>query len=173
MRPGAKVGELPLPVKADDRILGKIPDQLRLIRLALPEHKINRLRPGQLKTLQRQLFLADPLHFLLKLLKDLRRENRLGIQVIIEAVLNGGTNCQLGIGIEALDRLGKNMAGGMPVSLLIFFIFKGEFIFVHIFSLSLLMYVVFRLDVKPYICHIAVLHDIFLAFGTQKALFFG
>ena len=52
-----------------------------------------------------ETFLDDLPHLNFDLLQDLRGENGLGVDVIIEAVVDGGSDGQLGIGIEPLDRL--------------------------------------------------------------------
>ena len=125
----AQVGELALLVEADDGVFGQVVDELYLVRLVL--HQLQRFRTGQLEPFQLQLFLADLPHLRFDLGQDLRREGSGGVDVIVKAVVNGGADGQLHIGIETLDRLGENVGTGVPVSLAILFVFKGVLIVSH------------------------------------------
>ena len=106
-------------------VLGQVVDQLHLVGLVLLLHELDGLFPGQLEALQLQLLLADLAHLGLDLLQDLRGEGEGGVHVVVEAVVDGGADGQLYIGIEMLDRLGEDVGTGVPVSLAILFVFKG------------------------------------------------
>ena len=129
MRTGAQVGKFALLIERDDLVLRQVIDELNLIRLIL--HQLQCFRPGQLKTLHLELFLADFAHFCLDLLHDLRGERKWRIQVIIEAVVNRRTDCQLYLRVQALDSLCQNMGAGMPVCFAILLIFKRILIVCH------------------------------------------
>ena len=126
---GAQVGKLPLLIEGDDRILGQVMDELYLVWLALLLHELNRLRPGQLKPLQLQLLLADLPHLPLDLLQMLRGKGEGGVHVVVPALVDRGTNGQLHLGPQPLNRLGHHMGTGMPVGLAVFGIFKGIDVF--------------------------------------------
>ena len=117
MGAGAQVGELALLIEGDVGVLGEIVDELYLIRLALLLHELDGLRPGQLEPLQGQLFLADLAHLGLDLLHDLRGEGEGGVQIVVEALFNGGADGQLHLGIETFDCLRQDVGAGVPVSL--------------------------------------------------------
>ena len=126
MGAGAKVHKFALAVEADHSVLRQVLDQLHLVGLALFLHILDRLLPGQLKPLQRQLFLADLAHFLLDFLHDFRSEGEGGIQVIVEAVFNGRANGQLDLREQPLDSLGQHMGGGMAQGPAAHFVLKGQ-----------------------------------------------
>ena len=129
MRTGAQVGKFALLIERNNLVLRQVVDELNLIRLIL--HQLQCFRPGQLKTLHLELFLADFAHFCLNLLHDLRGERKWRIQVIIEAVVNRRTDCQLYLRVQALDSLCQNMGAGMPVCFAILLIFKRILIVCH------------------------------------------
>ena len=129
MGTGAQVGELALPIEGDVGVLGQVLNQLHLVGLPLLLHIADGLLPGQLEPLQLQLLLADLAHLGLDLLQVLLGEGLGAVQVIVEAVVDGRANGQLGVGPEPLDGLGQHMGAGVPVGLAIGFVFKGVQIF--------------------------------------------
>ena len=125
MGTGAQVGELALLIERNVGILRQIVDQLHLVGLALLLHELQRPRRGAAQTLQLQLFLADLPHFGLDFLQVLGGEGLLGVQIIIETVVDGGADSQLRLGPQALDGLGHHMGAGVPIGLAVFLVFKG------------------------------------------------
>ena len=122
---GAQVGELALPVEGDHRVLGQVVDELHLEGLALLLHEFDRFLTGQLEPLQLQLFLADLAHLGLKLGKLPLGEGLGGVEVVVEAVVDGRADGQLHLRVEALHGLGKHMGAGVPVSLAVLLVFKS------------------------------------------------
>ena len=125
MGSGAEVGELPLLVEADGGFLGKIVDQLHLVELTLFLHELHGLSPGQLKALQLQLLLADLAHLTFDLLHDLRGKGERGVHVVVKALVDGGSDGQLHLGVQALDGLGQHVGAGVPVGLAVGLVLKG------------------------------------------------
>ena len=91
MRPGTKIREFSLTVKADFSILF----------------------PGKSEAFQGKAFLNDFFHFSLNLRQILRRQRRGRIDVVIKAVCNRRSDCQFGIRVQALYGLCHHMAGCM------------------------------------------------------------
>ena len=112
---GAQVHELALLVETDNCVLRQVPDQLHLVGLALLLHEGDGLLPGELEPLQLQILPLDLLHGLLDLLEVVGGEVEGGVEVVIEPVLGGGADGQLHLGPEALDGLGQDMGGRMPI----------------------------------------------------------
>ena len=131
MRAGAQVGKFALLIERDDRILGQIVDQLDLVRLLALLHELDRLGAGQLKPLERELFLADLLHLGLERLEVLGGEGEGGVKIVVEAVFDGGADGQLDLGVQALDGLRQNMGDRMAVGVAVLRIFKRELIVGH------------------------------------------
>ena len=87
---------------------------LQLIMLIALGHELFGLLAGQHEGLEGQVFLHDLLHFLLDGLQILGRELSVAqIHVIEKAVLGGGAEGEIRLGIEALDGLGHDMGRGM------------------------------------------------------------
>ena len=59
----------------------------------------------------------------------LLRKGEVGIEVVVEAVVNGWTDGKLDLRIQALDRLRHHMGAGVPIGLAIGFVFKGVQVF--------------------------------------------
>ena len=131
VRAGAEVGEFALLIETDDRVLRQVLYELHLVGLVLLAHEGKGLRAGQLKALYGQLFLADLAHLGLDLLEHLGGEGHLGVYVVIKAVLDRGADGQLGLRIQALYRLGEDVARAVPVGIAVFFVFKSVFFLVH------------------------------------------
>ena len=113
MRACAQIHEFALTVKADYRILRQILDQLHLIVFVSLLHEGDRLITGKRKALQRQALLHDLLHFLFDCGKILAGNGLLKFKIIVKAVLDGRSDRQLRIRIQALYRLCQNMGSGM------------------------------------------------------------
>ena len=125
MGAGAEVRKLALLVEADGGVLRQVVDELHLEGLTLLLHELHGLRPGQLKALQLQLLLADLPHLALNLLHNLRGEGEGRVHVVVEALVNGGSDGQLDLRIQALHRLRQDVGAGMPVGLAVGLVFKG------------------------------------------------
>jgi hypothetical protein len=115
MRTGAQLGKLTLLVKANVLALaGVLGNQFYLIRLAFLLHQRRGLRRGQLKALDLRIFLHNLLHFRLDLKQIVGGKGRVAaVEIIIKAVLNGRADGQLHLRIQALNRLGHNVRGGV------------------------------------------------------------
>ena len=109
VRPGAQVGELALPVKADGLALRQLLNQLHLVGLLPLGHQAHGLGPGELKALNPEIFLDNLLHLGLQRPQHLGGKGNLRIDVVIKAVLNGRTDRELGLRIEPLDGLCQNV----------------------------------------------------------------
>ena len=129
MRAGAQVGELALLVERDGLSLRQVVDQLNLVRLVL--HQLECLVARQLKALNLELLLADLAHLRLDLLHDLRRECERAVQIVVKAVVDGRTDCQLDLRIQTLDRLRQNVRAAVPIRLAILFVFERVLIVCH------------------------------------------
>ena len=130
----AQIHKLALLVEAYGGVLGQVVYQLDLVRLIALLHELERLVAGQLEALDGQLLLAYLAHLGLELFKDLRREGHVGIDVVVETVVNRGTDGQLCLGVQALYRLGEDVAGGMTVGVAVFLVLKRVqvFLLVHL-----------------------------------------
>ena len=126
---GAQVGELALPIEGDVGVLGQVLNQFHLVGLALLLHVADGLLPGQLEALKLELLLADLAHLGLDLLQILLGEGLGAVQVVVEAIVNGRADGQLGIRPQALHRLRQHVGAGVPVGLAVGFVFKGIVVF--------------------------------------------
>ena len=133
MRAGAQIGELALLVEAYGRIFRQIPDELDLVGLVLLLHELYGLFAGQLEALYGQLLLAYLAHLCLELLEDLGGEGDVGVDIVVEAVVYSRADGQLGLGVQALHRLGEDVAGAVTVGIPVLFVFKRvkAFLLVH------------------------------------------
>ena len=87
---------------------------LELIVFLALGHELFGLLAGQNEGFEGQILLDDLLHFLLDLFQILGRELLIAqVDVIVEAVLGGGTEGKVCLGIQALDGLGHDMGGGV------------------------------------------------------------
>jgi len=129
VRARAEVGELTLTVEADDGVLRQVVDELHLIGLLLLLHELDGFLARQLEPLELQLFLADLAHLGFEGIEMLLREIERGVEVVVESVVDRGTDGQLDIRIEALDSLRQHMRAGMPVRLAVLRVFKRVFHF--------------------------------------------
>ena len=131
MRAGAQVGEVALFIEGDDGVLGKVVNELHLVGLAALLHKLDGLGAGQLKALQLELFLADFAHLGLQLGELGLGEGLGGVEIIVEAVFNGGADGELDLGMQPLHGLGQNVRTGVPVGFAVAFVFKGVQVFLR------------------------------------------
>ena len=135
MGAGAQVHELALLVEADDRVLGQVVDELHLVGLAPLLHELHGLFPGQLEPLQLQLLLADLPHLRLQLSQLVLGEGLGGVEVVVEAVVDGRADGQLHLRVQPLHGLGQDVRAGVPVGLAIFLVLKGiQFVIFHHFD---------------------------------------
>ncbi len=102
----------------DARALGVVgraalePDELQLVRL------VRELRPrlvlGHDPATEGLALLDDPGHRLVERLEVLRRERRLDVEVVVEAVRDRRADAQLRVRVHLLDRLGQHVRGRVP-----------------------------------------------------------
>ena len=111
---GAEVHELTLLVEADGGVLGEVLHELDLVVLALGLQVLDGLGPGEGVGLELEVLLDDLLHLGLDLLEVLGGEPALLVEVVVEPVVDGGPDGQLGSGPEPLDRLSHDVGGGVP-----------------------------------------------------------
>ena len=126
---GAQVHELALLIKRDVGIGGQVVDQLDLVGLLLLLHEGNGLLPGQLEALQLQLFLADLAHLRLQSVQMLLGKVEGGVEVVVEAALDGRADGQLHLRVQALDGLGQHMGASVPIGAAVVLVFKGIDVF--------------------------------------------
>ena len=122
----AQVCKFSLSVEADHSILWQVFDQFYFVRLLLFFHESNGFLSRKFKAFQGQAFLHDLLHFRFNLFQILRCQGDFSVNIIIEAVGNGWSDCQLGIRIQALDRLGHDMGCSVAECCLASLILKGQ-----------------------------------------------
>ena len=126
---GTQVGEIPLGVEGNGRVLGQVVDQLHLVGFVALLHVGNGLGTGLLAADDGQTLLADLLHLRLDLGKMLGSEGEGRVKVIVPALVNGGADGQLHLRPQALDGLRHDVGAGVPVGLAILRVFKSEFVF--------------------------------------------
>ena len=126
VRTCAQVNKITLLVEGDRRIFGKVVYKLNLVGLILLFHKLKSLVAGKCELLQLLVLLNYLLHLTLDLGKICRCKLYLRVDVIVEAVVNGGTDGKLCLGIKSLYCLCKHVAGCMPEHLFTFDSLKGN-----------------------------------------------
>ena len=126
VRACAKVGKFALFVEADNSILGELLDQLNLIGLVFFLHQGNCLGSGKLKALDFEVFLNDLLHFTLDCLECICAKRNLGVDIIVVAIVDSGTDGELCVGIQSFNCLRQNVCGGVAEEMLACCILKGE-----------------------------------------------
>ena len=134
MGPGAQVGEVPLLIEGDHRVLVQIVDELHLVGLVHALHKGAGLRPGQLEALQLDLLLADLAHLRLDGGKIVGDKDVVAVDVVVKALVDGRADGKLGARIQPLYGLGHDVAAGVVVLLPVLGIFPAEFIILRHFS---------------------------------------
>ena len=112
--PDAHVDVLALLVEAELGLIGQVGDVLDLVMLAPLLHELDGLVPGQDERLDGQILLADLLHFLLDGGQVLVAELGVAqVHVIVKAVLGGGAEGEIRLGIQPLDGLGHDVGRGV------------------------------------------------------------
>ena len=154
VRARAQVGEVALTVEGNVRVLGQVADQLDFIRLALFFHELDGFLPGQLKALQLVVLLDDAAHFLLHFLQEVGGEGLVHVEIVVEAVVDGGADGQLGLRAQLFHGLSQHVAGGMAQHPLGFVVFKGE-----------------DLQLAVMVDGLPQLHDFTVHAGAQRLLF--
>ena len=109
--------------EAELRLVGQIFHMLELVLLAPLLHQLFRIFAGEHARLEREVLLADLLHFLLDGLKIfLRQLSVTQIHVIVKAILGCRTVGKVCFRIQALDCLCHNMRGRMAQNVQFFFL---------------------------------------------------
>jgi hypothetical protein len=111
VRTAAEIDEFALPVQRDGLTAGDTFDDLRLVRLALLAEKTHRLVPIPDLANDGLVPAHDLAHACLDALQILGRERVLAGEVVVEAVLDGGTDGDLGVRIQLLHGLGHDVGG--------------------------------------------------------------
>ena len=127
MRPRAKVHVFALLVKAYLLALGKRLDELDLVGLVLFLHERYRLVLGEREAAEGEVLFYDLFHLLLDLRKFIGGEKaRLAVEIVIEAVRNGGPDGELHAGVKPLDGLGHYVRSGVAKSSSAVFVVEGQ-----------------------------------------------
>jgi len=114
VRAAAQVDELALAVEAQAGILLEVVvDVLDLVSLIEVLDQAARLRGGPLEALEGLGGGDDLAHLLLDAREVLLAQRRVAVDVVIEAVLDGGAEGQLDAGEETHDRPGHDVGAGM------------------------------------------------------------
>ena len=123
----AEVDKLSLLVEADGLALtGVLLSELYLVRLAeLLEEGKSVLR-SLLKAADLDAGLDDLLHLGFDLSYIIGVKGLLDVEVIVKALVDGRTDGELSVGIQALDSLSEDMRGRVPESLLALVIVEGQ-----------------------------------------------
>ena len=124
MRAGAEVNEVALTIEADRGVLGQVVDELDLVGLLALFHEPDGFLTRKLEALKLQFFLADLAHLGLEFLQNLGRKRFRGVEVIVEAVIDRRADGKLDLGVQALHRLGEDVAGRVAVGVFEFFVLK-------------------------------------------------
>ena len=127
VRTCTQVNEITLLVEADNCIFRQVVDQFYLVGFVLFFHQLQCFFARQFEAFQLQLFLANLAHFSFQSSQSFGSENGIAVDVVVEAVIDGGTDRQLCFGVQALHSLCQNMAGGMTIHVAVFFVFESEF----------------------------------------------
>ena len=122
---GAQVGKIALAAESDGFALaGVLLNELQLIGLI--GHQLFGLLHRQGEALNGQILLGDGSHFGLQLFQVLRGEGGRDIEIVVEAILDGGADGKLGAGEQVLHRLGQDVGSGVIEGALALLILKGE-----------------------------------------------
>ena len=123
VRTDAHVDVLALLIEADGGVVGQITDVLHLVLFAALFHELDSFLTGKGEGLDRQVLLADLLHFLLDLFQILVGELGVAqVHVIVEAVLGGGAEGEIGVGPQTLDGLSHDMGRRVADNVQFFFL---------------------------------------------------
>ena len=127
VRTAADIEPVALAVDGNFLALGNdIVDDLDLVLLAQLVEDFLRFLAIQHLALDRQIALDDLLHALLDLLEIFRGEGLLAGKIVVEAVLDGRADGDLGAGIEFLNRLRHDMGGIVTHQLKGFLVAGGD-----------------------------------------------
>ena len=113
MRACAEVCEIALAEEAYRGILGQVVYQLCLVGLAHFLGKLQCLFAGKSEALELDIFLYYFLHFGFDFREVVLGEGGFAVEIVIEAVGDGGTYRELRVGIEVLYCLRENMRRGV------------------------------------------------------------
>ena len=113
VRAGTQIHEIAHLIEGNFLALGDAVDEEHLVGLALFFHQLLCLVAGQGEALQLLIFLDDLLHLRLNLSENLGGEGHLGIEIVVESVINSGSDGQFCLGIQAFYRLRQNVRCGM------------------------------------------------------------
>ena len=114
VRTRAEVSKITLTIERDLLALGKLLDELNLIRLVSLLHEGDSLVALESEALDEQILLNDLLHLGLDLREDVRRERDVAVDVIVEPGLDSRTDRELCLRVKSLDRLSEDMRSGVP-----------------------------------------------------------
>ena len=126
MRSCAEVCKLALLIEGYFLTLRDSVDEQYLIRLALFFHEFLCFIAGKCETFYFEVFLDYLFHFGFDFFKLLCRKCHVGVEIVIEAIINSGPDCELDFGIKTLYSLRKNMRGCMEECLFAALIFEGK-----------------------------------------------
>ena len=113
--PAAEIDELALPVERDLAMVGQAGfDVLDLQALAQVLAELQGLVAVHFHPLERLVFLDDPGHFGLDLGEILFGKPPLGLEIVVEAVLDRGAKGQLDAVVEPHHRPGHDVGTGVP-----------------------------------------------------------
>jgi len=115
VRATAQVAELPVAVEADDGrlLLGQLGDDLHLVVLSLGAHLAECVGAVELAPLERQVGRDLPPHPSLDRLEVVGGQGAREVEVVVEPVLDCGTDAQLGPREELEDRRRHDVRGGV------------------------------------------------------------
>ncbi len=111
MRAAAQVGEGALAVRGDGLVFRQLADEFALEGLLL--ERVPRLELVEHRALERLVLGDDLAHPLLDRLEVFGRERAADLEVVVEAVLDRGTDAELRQREQVLDRLGHHVSGGV------------------------------------------------------------
>ena len=136
MRASAQIGEVTLFVEADYCIFRQVVDEFNFVGFFQFFHKFDCFCTRKFKAFQFEFFFANFTHFAFESSQIFRSKRSRSIKVIVEAVVDARTDCQLNFRMQTFHSLRQYMGASMPISFAIFFIFKSvQFFFRHFKSL--------------------------------------
>ena len=115
VRPAAQVGELADGVGGDNGVLGKLGDELKLERLIRED--LLGLGAGDHAALEGFVGFHDLGHTGLDGGEVVRRKRAIQLDVVIEAVLDGGAHAELHVAVEVDERGGHDVRSGVTQKL--------------------------------------------------------
>ena len=125
VRSSTKLDEIALLVEGDGLILRQVLDHLDLIRLLPALHQRDSLFSGESVVFQFVPLLDDLLHFLLDLVQVLSVQWT-QIEIVVETVLDGRSDGQLGLWEQVLHRLRQHVGAGVAIGLLAVVVLEGQ-----------------------------------------------